>query len=118
MIKEVLFSPFIEEVSTREWIDSQGREVLDKTPVAIPLHHSVPPVSMIELIHQLYRDMNNSEKETFEDADDFDVPDELGIEMENTPYETFFDRFNSPSTPPAEPSLVPGENSEKVESEN
>lgn len=117
MIKEVFYSPFVEEVVRRDWIDDQGREVLDKTPVAIPLQQSAPPVSMIQLIHQLYRDMNNAEKETFEDADDFDIPDELGIEMEKTPYETYFDRFAEDNPVPAEPSNVPDQ-SEKVEADN
>lgn len=61
------------------FIDEQGREVFDQTPIAItvpftrpePLHLRIR--RMVELYH---REMKEKEEyESFEDADDFDVED-------------------------------------------
>lgn len=109
MIKEAFYSPFTEEKPARTWIDERGREVLDKTPVAIPLNFGPPPSSILQLIQQLYRDMDPNNHETFADADDFDVSDELGIEMESTPYEQDFDRLAVPAEPAPKPDAVPAE---------
>lgn len=110
MIREVKYADFIEEKPViRDWIDEHGREVLDKTPVAIPLRMPQAPQSMMQLIHQLYRDMDPKNVETFEDAEDFDVPDELGIEMMDTPYEQDFDHIKSRPAPAESPSAVPAE---------
>lgn len=60
-------------------LDDMGREVLDQTPVAIPVPFTRPePIHlrlrrMVEQYHQEMRDA--AEYETFEDADDFDVDD-------------------------------------------
>lgn len=112
MIKEIRYSEFIEERPIhREWIDDHGREVLSSKPVSIPLQVAPPASSMAELIHQLYRSMKaqNEEVESFEDANDFDVPDELGLEMRNTPYEQDFDHVEVPAEPAPQPSPVPAE---------
>lgn len=116
MIKEVLYSQFIEEKpAVRDWIDEHGREVLDKTPISIPLNVAPAPSSLLQLIHQLYRDQHNTEFESFADADDFDVPDELGIEMSNTPYEQDFDHVEAPAEPAPQPSAVPAESANPQE---
>lgn len=121
MIKEIHYAEFIEEVpssraaiasreplvSHRVMIDSSGREVLDNTPVSIPVPVMPAPSSMLELVHQLYREMHNQEYETFADAEDFDVPDELGIEMRNTPYEQDFDHIESVAQPAGAPEKSP-----------
>lgn len=104
MIREFRYSEFIEEKPVvRDWIDEHGREVLDKTPVSIPIMPVSAPGSMLELMHRLYREMNNPEFETFEDAEDFDVPDELGIEMRTTPYEQDFDHIEPVAQPAGAP---------------
>lgn len=104
MIREIVYSDFIEEKPVvRDWIDEHGREVLSSKPVSIPIQLPPSPSSLIELMHRLYKNMNDSEVETFEDADDFDVPDELGIEMRNTPYEVDFDHAGKDTASPEEP---------------
>lgn len=102
---------FVEERPIiKDEIDSRGREVVDTTPVAIPIKDIVPPSSMMDLIHQLYRSMADTEKETFEDADDLDIDDDDGIEMMRTPYEMDFDHVGespAPAEKPAEPASDP-----------
>lgn len=108
MIKEFRFVE--EHPILRDEIDAYGREVVDPTPVAIPIRDIVPPSSMMELIHQLYRSMADSEKETFEDADDLEIDDDDGIEMMRTPYEVHFDHVGESAAPaemPAEPAPDP-----------
>lgn len=59
--------------------DERGRELPDDTPVEAPLHWRRPP-SLREMIQQhirteMSRQAMDSGFESFEDADDFDVPD-------------------------------------------
>lgn len=111
MIKEIVYSKFIEEFPvSRVRIDDQGREVLSNKPVSIPIDLTPPPSSLIQLIHELYRQQaENNEVETFEEANDFDIPDELGIEMEDTPYEKDFELLAGNPAPTPEPVSVPDE---------
>lgn len=60
--------------------DEHGREILDPTPVAMPVGFKRPP-SLDERIRafvrtELSRQAAEEGNETFEEADDFDVPDE------------------------------------------
>lgn len=60
--------------------DEKGREILDPTPVAIPVAFSRPP-SIAEQVQRLVRSHLNAiaaeqGKESFEEADDFDVGDD------------------------------------------
>lgn len=69
------------------YIDAQGREVLDDTPIAVPLKFKRQ--SFIDHIQTLVRqEMSrmalDQGHESFEEADDFDVGDEDWI---RTPYE-------------------------------
>lgn len=117
MIREIRYSKFIEERPRKDelpveesvvtLINSRGEEVLDDTPVSIPIYQAVAPSSILDLVHSLYRSMKeNDEYETFADADDFVVEDELGIEMETTPYEQNFDHIASDTASSAEPPAV------------
>lgn len=103
----------------RTMINERGQEVLDKTPVQIPVKFEKPASSMMELIHALYRQQaEEREVETFEEANNFDIPDETGIEMMDTPYEQNFDHLEpAPETvrPPEAGSPVPAETPEPVQ---
>lgn len=92
----IKYAEFIEEVPVvRTMIDERGREVLDKTPRKIIIPELRAPSSVAELMHALIKQMKeqDADVETFEDADDFNIPDELGIEMMDTPYEMDFDHL-------------------------
>lgn len=102
----IKYSHFIEEkpvarngitkvsLHSRVMIDELGREVLDKTPVQAPIDLGKPASSLMDFIHALYRQQaEQAEVETFEDANNFDIPDETGIEMMDTPYEQDFDHL-------------------------
>lgn len=120
MIKEFRYSDFIEEVPMqRDWIDDKGREVLSPVPREVPipaLSAPAAPSSMMELMHRLYQEMAaNSQVESPEDADDFDIPDELGIEMWSTPYEKDFDHLSGSAAAPAVPPAVPAADPEVVQ---
>lgn len=60
-------------------LDEFGREILDQTPVSLPIHYDRP-----EPIHQRIRRMvleaiaaqKGEDVETFEDANDFEIPDD------------------------------------------
>ena len=60
-------------------IDELGREVLDQTPVAIPVPFTRPEpihLRLRRIVEQYHSEMRDAaEYETFEDADDFDVDD-------------------------------------------
>lgn len=100
----------------RTMVNERGQEVLDKTPVQIPIDMGKPASSLMDYIHALYRQQaEQAEVETFEDANNFDIPDETGIEMMDTPYEQDFDHFEAPATAPAEPPAVPAEPQEVTE---
>lgn len=117
MISEVIYPEFIEEKPVvRQWIDEKGKEVLSDKPVSIPLPVTPSPASMTQLIQQLYMQMSSGKDdfESPEDADDFDVSDELGIEMRNTPYEQDFDHLAEAPAVSAG-SVEPSPQPEKVE---
>lgn len=113
----IVYSHFIEEkpvarngkpsqkINLRMMVNERGQEVLDKTPVQIPVQFNKPATSLIDLMHQLYASMKDEGVETFEDAENFDIPDETGIEMMDTPYEQDFDH--------SEPAPVPSGTPEK-----
>ena len=60
-------------------LDEFGREILDQTPVALPIHYDRP-----EPIHQRVRRLvlealaaqTGKDVETLEDANDFEIPDD------------------------------------------
>lgn len=78
--------------------DDQGRELPDQTPVARPVNFRPPP-SMQELIRQyvrteLSRQADLAGDETFEEADDFDIPDDPPDP--SSPWELNFDQVAAP----------------------
>lgn len=115
----IVYSHFIEEkpvarngrpsqkLSVRTMVDERGREVLDSTPVQIPVNFPKAAPSLIDLMHQLYASMKDEGVETFEDAENFDIPDETGIEMMDTPYEQDFDHSESAPVPAGAPQESP-----------
>lgn len=77
---------------TNDRLDADGNEVLDRTPIAIPAGFKRPE-SLQEQIqrcvrHSLSEMSAAAGGETFEEADDFEVDDEVDPA---SPYETFFD---------------------------
>lgn len=74
-------------------LDDKGREVVDSTPMAIPVGFQRPE-SLSETIRRLVRSeelrrlAERAGAETFEEADDFDVGDDFDP---TSPYETQFD---------------------------
>lgn len=72
-------------------LDSLGREIVDPNPIAVPTGFQRPE-TLEEQIQRLVRtrlsEAYDDETETFEEADDFDVGDDV---EPFTPYETYFD---------------------------
>lgn len=91
------------------FLDDEGREVMDPTPMAPPIGYNPQP-SMIEHIRNMVRRelsqyAQESGAETFEEADDFDVGDDFDP---SSPYEEVFEP--SPYQPPVgAPSGTPSE---------
>lgn len=89
--------------------DDRGAEIIDPVPMAPPVGYR-KPAGILDNIRNIVRsEMLREEvarmgKESFEEADDFDVPDE--IDDPRTPYEEVFD---PPPRPPvhAKPSARP-----------
>lgn len=81
------------------FLDSDGYEVLDPTPIAPPIGYKKSP-SMFDLVRQQIRSEKLAQEareqglETFDEADDFDIPDDP-VDP-NTPFEEMFD----PGPPP------------------
>lgn len=73
--------------------NKNGEEVLDQTPVALPVHFKVPP-TIQDTIKRLVGDAETRRQlqerhiETFEEADDFEVD---GEEIMSSPWEENFD---------------------------
>lgn len=74
--------------------NDKGEEIPDPNPVAVPVDF-VRPVPLGERIRQLVRSETLARElaaagiETFDEADDFDVPDDIG--ERESPYEDNFD---------------------------
>lgn len=73
-------------------LDKNGHEILDDTPVAIPLRLTRPP-TIVDQVRRLVRgamsDLAQSQgNESFEEADDFDIGDDY---EPDSPYEEHFE---------------------------
>lgn len=96
------------EASRQEiYHDILGREIPDPTPIAPPIGY-VPQPSMVDHIRnmirtELSRSAAEAGEETFDEADDFEVEDELADP--HTPYEAVFDP-PAPRPEPRPPNLV------------
>lgn len=70
-----------EKVWKRGYIDEEGREVLDEMPLE-PILEAARAPSLTELVQRCVTDANlaqalrNNDMDTFEEADDFDIPDD------------------------------------------
>lgn len=73
--------------------DQRGHEIPDSRPMEVPSGFKKPEL-LADTVRRLVRseqfnqEMERAGYETFDDADDFDVDEELDL---STPYETFFD---------------------------
>lgn len=60
--------------------DSRGREIPDPIPVEVPIQWRRPPTIQEQIKQMVRRELSQSAAaqglETFEDADDFDIPDD------------------------------------------
>lgn len=88
-------SPGVVDQETGEIVqDEFGRELVDPTPMAPPIGYKKQP-SMVEMVRNMVRSEHLAReaammgKETFEQADDFDIPDDP-LDP-STPYENEFD---------------------------
>lgn len=77
-----------------------GRETLDQTPVSYPLHFERPEPLHIRIrrmiIEQMMESRSYDEVESFEEADDFSVPDNDPFESSPYEMEDDFDHLNDP----------------------
>lgn len=91
------------------YLDEHGREMPDPTPIAPPVGYNRQP-SLAEQIRAMVRSERLRQEaeaqgfETFEEADDFDVGDDLDP---SSPYEEVFDPLPDPpaevpASPPSE----------------
>jgi len=73
-------------------LDAKGHEIMDPTPVSLPAGFKRPE-TLAEQVQRLVRNQVSQEAhkagaETFEEAEDFDIEDEIDP---STPYEAEFD---------------------------
>lgn len=86
-------APYLRSLGLRPvLLDDYGRETLDPTPIAPPIGYKKEP-SMVEIVRQQIRTEMSRQaveegKESFEEADDFDVDDDFDP---SSPYEEMFD---------------------------
>lgn len=98
---------YIQPAAADTYLDHRGREKPDPTPIAPPIGYKRQPS-----LHEQIRQMVRSEKlameaaaqgyETFDEADDFDVGDDIDP---SSPYE---EQFEGDLLPPPPPSETPG----------
>lgn len=91
-------------------VNANGTEMIDPVPMAPPVGWQRPAGILDNIRNMVRSELMAQEaaklgKETFEQADDFDVPDE--IDDPQTPYEAVFDPPPRPAPPPAKPKAKP-----------
>jgi len=92
-------------------LNENGHEILDDTPISLPLRFNRPPSKLDDLRAMLKivsREAQHAGQETFEEADDFDVGDDYDP---RSPWELSVDQelqTVSPMAPGAAPPPVPG----------
>lgn len=113
-------------------LDSRGAEILDTTPISLPIKFSRPEPLHLRIRRMVIAEMNalrtSDDFESFEEADDFEVGDDVpSFESNPTEYEQGFDNIpdivrQMDKTPPVEASKEQVEASssdaEKSESES
>lgn len=98
----------------KSFLDENGFEVPDSKPMEIPIGWKKPP-SLQEQVqrmvrHEMSRAAEKTGQETFEEADDFDIPDDP-VDL-TSPYEVEFDPYD-PSVPQAVVEEKPAEDGVK-----
>lgn len=82
-------------------LNEKGHEVLDPTPIAIPVGFKLPE-SMTDMVrrfvrHELSRQADEKGFETFEESDDFDIEDDPPLP--ETKWELNYDQETAPRKP-------------------
>jgi len=91
----------------RQKLDEKGREILDSTPMQPPLGYKKQEslheqIKRMVVSEQLRLAAEQSGKETFEEADDFDVEDDYDP---SSPFEEIFEGVGIPAGDPLENTL-------------
>lgn len=90
-------------------LNERGHEILDDTPVAIPMRFTRPPTQLDEmrrLLRLASQEASDHGMETFEEADDFDIGDDYDPQ---SPWELSVDQelgnpfLKAEESPPANP---------------
>ena len=85
--------PKFAEATGRSILNKEGAEILDPTPVEIPIGFERPEsiqsmIRRLVLDPQLREELQNQGAETFDEADDFDIADD---DVPQSPHEENFD---------------------------
>lgn len=90
--------------NSRPRLDANGHEIPDPTPIALPTGFRKPETlaeTVARLVrHQVSEHAELHGMETFEEADDFDIPDDPSDP--STPFETIFDPILGQEITPAD----------------
>ncbi len=103
-------------------LNSKGEEILDSTPMAVPIGYSHPEDLQTKMRRIVKNEMSmqaqNNDQESFDEADDFDIGDDF---EPKSPYENDFDpemektdgnfkEEKPPEDPPSDPMPPKGNN--------
>lgn len=88
--------------------DERGREILDQTPVALPLHYDRPEPLHLRIRRLIMEELHGS-NEPYDPAEenDFDVDDAASFEDALSPAEQYYLDATRPPDPPADPDPGP-----------
>lgn len=88
--------------------DERGREILDQTPVALPLHFDRPEPLYLRIRRMIMEELHGS-NEPYDPAEenDFDVDDASSFEDQLSPAEQYYLDATRPPDPPADPDPGP-----------
>lgn len=88
--------------------DEKGREILDQTPVALPLHFDRPEPIHMRIRRMILQELHGSE-EPYDPAEenDFDVEENESFEDTLSPAEQYYLDVTRPIPEPSEPASVP-----------
>lgn len=105
---KITYDLYLEFKQAGNLLDKYGREIADPRPVAVPSGLQ-RPLSLKEQVQRLMREELSTQammqgRESFEEADDFDVEDGFDTDMVASKYELVQDEF--PVRDEVEPSVV------------
>lgn len=83
--------------------DDRGREILDQTPVSLPLHYDRPEPLHLRIRRMIMEELHGS-NEPYDPAEenDFDVDDASSFEDQLSPSEQYYLDATRPPDPPAD----------------